>query len=218
MPNRDYHQERRDYEFARLDRDALDANPFLQFSKWMDDAIEQKTIDPTAMSVATVDQDGQPHSRIVLLKAFDENGFVFYTHYDSDKGHELESNAKTALLFFWPEMDRQIRIEGCVEKLSIAASESYFHSRPRDSQLAAFISKQSQVVANREELEQRLEAAKAQYAEQTVPHPPHWGGYRVIPQRFEFWQGRPNRMHDRFRYDKTAAETEQAWSIDRLSP
>ncbi|WP_373020471.1 pyridoxamine 5'-phosphate oxidase [Thiomicrorhabdus sp.] len=218
MPNRDYHQERRDYQFAQLNRDSLKSNPFEQFSHWMEAAIEQKICDPTAMSVSTVDDQGQPHSRVVLLKAFDQNGFVFYTHYDSAKGHQISSNDKVALLFFWPEMDRQIRIEGQIKKISAQQSADYFHSRPRDSQLAAFISKQSQVVANRQALEDSMQTAKEQFDQQEVPHPEHWGGYLIQPQAFEFWQGRPNRLHDRFRYSKDHNGNEQTWSIDRLSP
>ncbi|MDG6774801.1 pyridoxamine 5'-phosphate oxidase [Thiomicrorhabdus sp. ZW0627] len=218
MPNRDYHQERRDYQFAQLNRDSLKSDPFEQFSHWMEAAIEQKICDPTAMSVSSVDAEGQPHSRIVLLKAFDRNGFVFYTHYDSAKGHQFDDNDKVALLFFWPDMDRQIRIEGRIEKISAEQSEAYFQSRPRDSQLAAFISKQSQVVPDRTTLENNMMKASEQYDQQTIPHPEHWGGYRILAHNFEFWQGRPNRLHDRFRYQKVQNETEQAWSIDRLAP
>jgi pyridoxamine-phosphate oxidase len=215
MPNRDYRQERRNYEFAELKRSQLKDNPFEQFSLWMDAAITHIHNDPTAMSLSTVDANGQPHSRVVLLKEFDTRGLVFYTHYDSDKGSEMASNKRVAALFFWPEMERQIRVEGLVEKITAEESETYFHSRPRDSQLAAFISKQSSPVSSRDELELRLQAAQAAYSEQEVPHPPHWGGYRIVPQRFEFWQGRPSRLHDRFRYEK---QDEHNWLISRLAP
>ncbi|WP_178863622.1 pyridoxamine 5'-phosphate oxidase [Thiomicrorhabdus cannonii] len=215
MPNRDYRQERRSYEFAELKRSQLKDSPFEQFSLWMDAAITHIHNDPTAMSLSTVDANGQPHSRVVLLKEFDTRGLVFYTHYDSDKGSEMAANHRVAALFFWPEMERQIRVEGLVEKITAEESETYFHSRPRDSQLAAFISKQSSPVSSRDELELRLQAAQAAYSEQEVPHPPHWGGYRIVPQRFEFWQGRPSRLHDRFRYEK---QDEHNWLISRLAP
>ncbi len=223
MPNRDYHEERRDYQFAQLNRSALKSDPFLQFSYWMDQAIEQKIMDPTAMSVTTVDGSGQPHSRIVLLKAFEADGFVFYTHYDSAKGDEIKANNKVSLLFFWPEMDRQVRIEGTIAKISTEQSEQYFQSRPRDSQLAAYISQQSQVIADRKTLEGNLANATEDFAGSDIPHPPHWGGYKVVPHSFEFWQGRPSRLHDRFKFTQQQDEhTPQggikAWSIDRLSP
>ena len=217
MPNRDYHSERREYEFATLNHDQLHLDPFVQFSKWMDAAYQQGVKDPTAMSLSTSGEDGQPHSRIVLLKEFSSDGLVFYTHYNSDKGHELAINNKAALLFFWPDLDRQIRIEGTIEKISEQASDSYFHSRPRDSQLAAYSSQQSQAVPGRKTLEQNLELASSELKDQTVPRPQHWGGYRLIAHLFEFWQGRPNRLHDRFRYFKQD-KNDQAWEISRLSP
>lgn len=168
------------------------------------------------MSVSTVDSHGQPHSRIVLLKAVDTEGFVFYSHYDSAKGMEIDSNSQVALLFFWPEMDRQIRIEGCVKKVSYEQSEQYFHSRPRDSQLSAYISQQSQSVESRDALEHSLASATEGFADREIPHPEHWGGYKIIPHSFEFWQGRPNRLHDRFKF--TLNPTEKTWEIDRLAP
>ena len=223
MPNRDYHQERRDYQFSELNRSALNRNPFAQFSAWMDEAVTQKIMDPTAMSVSTVDAKGQPHSRVVLLKAFETDGFVFYTHYDSAKGEEIEANNKVSLLFFWPEMDRQVRIEGTITKISTEQSERYFQSRPRDSQLSAYISQQSQPVDNRGVLEGNLANASDNFAGDDIPHPPHWGGYKVTPHSFEFWQGRPSRLHDRFKFTKTnnvhtPQEGIKAWSIDRLAP
>ncbi|HHS99380.1 MAG TPA: pyridoxamine 5'-phosphate oxidase [Thiomicrospira sp.] len=218
MSNRDYHQERREYQYTELTRDELSSDPFLQFSKWMDQAIENKIIDPTAMSVSTVDLSGQPHSRIVLLKESDSNGFVFYTHYDSDKGQQIADNANAALLFYWPQLDRQIRIEGQLEKTSKQQSENYFHSRPRESQLAAASSVQSRVVPGRKTLNQNF-ALKEQIFEHTdVECPEHWGGYILKPNRFEFWQGRPNRLHDRFVFTKGTSKNNQAWSIDRLAP
>ena len=216
MPNRDYHQERRDYQFAELNRSALNSDPFAQFSTWMDQAVVKKIMDPTAMSVSTVSANGQPHSRVVLLKSVEADGFVFYTHYDSAKGEQIEANNRVALLFFWPEMDRQIRIEGIIDKISFEQSERYFQSRPRDSQLSAYISQQSQPVENRGTLEGNLANATEDFAGSEIPHPPHWGGYKVTPTFFEFWQGRPSRLHDRFAFSQS--ESQQAWSITRLAP
>lgn len=218
MPNRDYHQERREYDFTELSRDQLSSDPFIQFSSWMDEAVANKIMDPTAMSVSTVDSNGQPHSRIVLLKESDEHGFVFYTHYDSDKGQQIEQNSKASLLFFWPQMDRQVRIEGSLEQIAVEQSESYFHSRPRDSQLAAASSTQSSVVPGRKTLEQNYALKSDLYEHIEVKRPDHWGGYRLIPNRFEFWQGRPNRLHDRFIFTQCASSIKQNWSIDRLAP
>lgn len=221
MPNRDYQAERREYEFARLSRSDLHPDPYIQFSQWMDQAHTAQVNDPTAMTLATVDSEGRPHSRIVLLKGFDSEGAVFYTHYDSAKGQEISSNPHAALLFFWPELDRQIRLEGRLTKLATARSDAYFQSRPRDSQLAAYISHQSQKIADRDTLENRLSQAKKDLENQPVPRPEHWGGYAMTPIQFEFWQGRPNRLHDRFQYTlgrESNNEEHQAWQISRLSP
>jgi len=218
MPNRDYHQERRDYDYTQLSRDDLSLDPFLQFSGWMDQALASKIQDPTAMSLATVDASGQPHCRIVLLKESDEKGFVFYTHYDSDKGQQIEDNPKASLMFFWPEVDRQVRIEGTLEKISKQQSEDYFHSRPRDSQLAAASSNQSSIVPGRKTLELNYAIQENQFEHISVECPSHWGGYILIPHRFEFWQGRPNRLHDRFIYTACDNLNNQAWSINRLAP
>jgi pyridoxamine-phosphate oxidase len=215
MPNRDYHQERREYQYSGLSREQLQASPFSQFTQWMDEAMQAKLMDPTAMSVATVDANGQPHSRIVLLKDFNHNGFVFYTHYESDKGQQIIENPKASLLFFWPELDRQIRIEGVLSKTSIAESETYFHSRPKESQLAAYSSSQSHEVSSRAALETAFADNAERFANRKVPHPAHWGGYRLTAHKFEFWQGRPNRLHDRFSY---SLETEDTWHTSRLSP
>lgn len=218
MPNRDYQQERREYVYTELLRNDLLSDPFKQFTQWMDQALANQIIDPTAMSVSTVGSDGQPHSRVVLLKETDAQGFVFYSHYDSNKGQQIAQNTKAALLFFWPQMDRQIRIEGNLEKVSEQQSDDYFHSRPRDSQLAAASSQQSSVVTGRKMLEQNYAIEVERYDHIEVKKPDHWGGYRLIPNRFEFWQGRPNRMHDRFIYEKQANKTNQAWLINRLAP
>jgi len=216
MPNRDYQEERRDYDSPGLSKTQLQTSPFMQFTQWMEAALASTNQDATAMSVTTVDSTGQPHNRIVLLKESTANGFIFYTHYDSDKGHEILENDKASLLFFWPELDRQVRIEGHLVKVSQETSQAYFASRPRDSQIAALSSIQSKEVASRKALEETFARNAEKYSDQEVPHPAHWGGYCLIPNKFEFWQGRPNRLHDRFTY--TPTENEQIWSIKRLSP
>lgn len=219
MPNRDYQEERREYEFAKLSREDIHLDPFLQFSEWMDAAYSAKVKDPTAMSISTVGEDGQPHSRIVLLKEFDQTGLVFYTHYESAKGQEIAYNPKAAALFFWPEMDRQIRIEGSLVKTSRETSESYFKSRPIDSQLAATASQQSQKVPGRRTLELNYLIAQADYEKnnQAIECPKHWGGYCLLPNHFEFWQGRAGRLHDRFIFEKEKTTSEN-WQISRLAP
>lgn len=215
MPNRDYHAHRQSYEMGALSDEFLQQNPLILFQQWMDDAFEKKVDEPTAMTLSTVDKLNRPHSRIVLLKAFNEQGFVFYTHYASDKGVQIEFNPSGALTFFWPQLERQVRVEGVVDKMSSEASDSYFQSRPKDSQLGAYISQQSQTVASREELEQRMEQAKNQFKDKPVPRPKHWGGYYLKPDYIEFWQGRPNRLHDRLSFSK---QPNQAWLSKRLSP
>jgi pyridoxamine-phosphate oxidase len=224
MPNRDYQAERREYQFAGLRRQDLSDDPYAQFQKWMDEAFQTDILDPTAMTLATANKKGQPHARVVLLKSFDRDGFVFYTHYDSEKGEDLAENPLASLLFFWPQMDRQIRIEGWTEKVSAEQSDAYFHSRPRDSQLSAYISHQGKPVAGRDELERRMAEAEKRFAGQSIPRPEHWGGYRVHATLFEFWQGRPNRLHDRFLYKpcekikKNVQNSQSCWQIERLSP
>lgn len=217
MPNRDYHAHRKNYQLGELNDSFKDVNPFQLFQQWMDDAFENKVPEPTAMTLATVDASQQPHARIVLLKAFDRDGFIFYTHYESAKGRELITSKRAAVTFFWPELERQIRIEGIVEKINPNDSDRYFQSRPIDSQLSAFISKQSQIVDTRETLEQRMADAKKELAGKTIPRPDTWGGYRLIAKRFEFWQGRPNRLHDRLQFSVHTTDP-QAWSCVRLSP
>lgn len=193
-----------------------DANPFRQFQRWLDHALASVPApDPTAMTLATVNADGKPAARVVLLKSFDENGLVFFTNYESRKGQELAARPFAALIFWWGALERQIRIEGRVEKVAPEMSDHYFHSRPRGSQLGALASDQSQVIINREVLEQRLEILTRQYAESEVPRPPQWGGYRVIPDLFEFWQGRADRLHDRLRYRR---QGDSSWQIERLAP
>lgn len=206
---------RKEYMQRGLDEGDVDANPFRQFAVWFDEARAASPIEPNAMALATVGADGRPSLRMVLLKGADERGFVFYTNYESRKGRELADTPWAALTFLWPEMERQIRIEGRVEPVSAEESDAYFHSRPVGSQLSASASRQSEVIAGREELEQRVAALSAQYQDQEIPRPENWGGFRVIPDAIEFWQGRASRLHDRLRYRLLASGD---WQIERLSP
>ena len=206
---------RRDYALASLARDSIDTDPFRQFEHWFQEALKAEVLEPNAMTLATVDAQGHPSARIVLLKRVDSNGVVFFTNYQSSKGQQLAANPQAALVFFWKELERQVRIEGRVEKISRAESERYFQSRPRGSQIGAAASNQSQVVANRTVLETRFQDLEARYAEQDIPTPAHWGGYRLTPDLLEFWQGRRNRLHDRLRYRLLDSGD---WSIERLEP
>lgn len=215
MPNRDYQQERREYLFSELNRDQLALDPMSQFKHWMDEATAAQILDPTAMTLATVDAEGQPHSRVVLLKEITEQGLVFYSHYESAKGQQINANPKAALLFFWPQMDRQIRVEGSLIKVSREKSEQYFQSRPRESQLAAASSEQSQVIPGRKTLEQNYAITEDHFAHMQVNCPQNWGGYELQPHKFEFWQGRANRLHDRFVYQRSV---NGHWDIERLAP
>ena len=205
------------YEHAPqgLRRTDLDPNPVGQFANWFTAAVEAGIRDVNAMSLATAGQDGRPSVRIVLLKGFAEDGFVFFTNYESDKGRQLEENPHAALAFYWIEQDRQIRIMGPVERTSREESERYFHSRPIGSQLGAWASRQSEVIDGRRILDARLAELTERFANKMVPLPPHWGGFRLKPDRFEFWQGRPNRLHDRFRYRR---DENGRWMIERLAP
>ncbi len=206
---------RKEYMQRGLDESDVDTDPFRQFAAWFDEARAASPIEPNAMALATVGADGRPSLRMVLLKGVDERGFVFYTNYESRKGRELADTPWAALTFFWPEMERQVRIEGRVEPVSAEESDAYFHSRPVGSQLSASASRQSEVIAGREELEQRVVALSAQYQDEEIPRPENWGGFRVIPDAIEFWQGRANRLHDRLRYRLLASGD---WQIERLSP
>ena len=193
----------------------LAESPFEQFEKWFEDARSVSLKEPNAMTVATSTKDGVPSARIVLLKGVDESGFIFYTNYESHKAQELESNPRAALVFYWAELERQVRVTGVVERVDRETSELYFHSRPFGSQIGALASRQSSVLQGRAELEKRAAALEAQFAGKQVPMPPAWGGYRVKPDSIEFWQGRPNRLHDRLRYVKN---TTGEWTVERLSP
>jgi pyridoxamine 5'-phosphate oxidase len=205
---------RREYTLAGLRRADLDPNPIAQFQKWFTQAMQAEIVEPNAMTLATVSADGQPSTRIVLLKGVDERGFSFFTNYESRKGRELAENPKAALTFFWGGLERQVSVCGSVKKLSREESEAYFAVRPLGSQRGAWVSKQSRVVENREYLEKRLAEVQNQYGTK-VPTPPYWGGYVLNPSALEFWQGRPNRLHDRFLYRKNE---NGAWTIERLSP
>jgi len=204
---------RLNYEQGQLLESNIDLNPFNQFKKWFDQAVEAKTIEPNAMTLATATKDGIPSARIVLLKEFDETGFVFFTNYDSRKGKELNDNPFAAILFWWREFERQVRIEGKIEKISRKESEEYFNQRPLKSRYGALVSNQSQIVENREALEKRFSELEKQFGEKP-PTPENWGGYRLIPVKFEFWQGRESRLHDRICYQRE----NNNWKIFRLQP
>lgn len=229
---------RREYNLAGLRRKDLDPDPFQQFRRWFAQAqgvrasgrLRQLLIgwykklilvagaepmDMNAMTLATADEQGRPSARIVLLKGLDERGFIFYTNYESRKGRELEKNPNAALVFYWPGQERQVCVAGYVSKVSLQETDAYFDSRPRGSRIGAWASKQSSVVADRVELERRWADCEKSFVDKEVPAPPFWGGFLLTPVRFEFWQGRPNRMHDRFQYSRLA---DNAWQIDRLSP
>lgn len=229
---------RREYNFAGLRRGDLDADPIAQFQKWFEEARGKKTsgrlrrflirvyksllqisgaepMDVNAMTLATADEAGRPSARIVLLKGVDERGFIFFTNYGSRKGRELEKNPNAALVFYWPDQERQICVAGAVNRLPTSESEAYFKSRPKGSRLAAWVSKQSEPVKDREVLERRWSELQKQYPGDEVPMPSCWGGFVLNPNRIEFWQGRPSRLHDRFSYNR---EPDGSWRLERLSP
>jgi len=190
------------------------ADPIEQFAHWFDEALRSEVDDPNAMTLATARPDGRPSLRIVLLKGFDERGFVFFTNYQSRKGREMEDNPHVAICFWWSKLARQVQIEGAVTRVSPEESDAYFASRPLDSRLGAWASDQSSVIASREVLDRRLQEMRTNYADGEIPRPPHWGGYRLVPHEIEFWQGRPNRLHDRLRY----CLVEGFWTMHRLAP
>ena len=205
---------RKEYTLNGLDAADVSPDPLAQFRRWFDAALGANVPEPNAMHLSTVSADGRPDGRIVLLKDVSDDGFVFYTNYTSRKGRELIDNPFAALTFFYAELERQIRVEGRVEQVSTSESDAYFNSRPRGSQIGAWVSQQSSVIENRDVLEEYQAKVEARFADQPVPRPPHWGGFRVVPDTVEFWQGRPSRLHDRIRYRKDGHD----WVIERLSP
>ncbi len=204
---------RREYTRRGLSEREMDPDPIRQFARWFQEALEAELIEPNAMTLATATPTGRPSARVVLLKGFDARGFVFYTNYESRKGQELAQNPQAALVFWWAPLERQVRIEGRVERVPDAEADAYFQTRPLEARLGAWASPQSRVIASREALEQRVREIRARFGAR-VPRPPHWGGYRVVPEVIEFWQGRPARLHDRLRYTRTP----DGWRLERLAP
>jgi pyridoxamine 5'-phosphate oxidase len=207
---------RREYAHARLDEADVSHDPIVEFARWFAEAQDAKVPDPNAMTLATATTDGTPSARVVLLKAFDERGFVFFTDYRSRKGAELEANPRAAMVFYWSELDRQVRITGDVAPTSREESETYFRTRPLGSRLGAWTSHQSRVIPGRAALEADLRKVQARFPDGDVPLPPYWGGYRVVPDEIEFWQGRESRLHDRIRYVREGGG--KGWRVERLSP
>lgn len=204
-----------DFNLAKLDVTDLSTDPIVQFGKWYQDAQSAGITEYPAMTLATCSADGRPAARIVYLRGFDERGFTFYTNYESRKGHELAANSLAALCFYWKEQERQVRLEGQVLRVAVAESDAYFAGRPLDNQLGAWASDQSEPLESAEQLRERVEEIRQRFAGQAIPRPPFWGGYRLVPDRIEFWQGRPSRLHDRFAYTRTDM---QPWTVQRLNP
>jgi len=214
MINKSLADLRQNYKFKSLGIDDVDLSPFKQFEIWFNEVLESEIPEPNAMVLATADKNCKPSARVLLLKGFDESGFVFYTNYESRKGRELSENNFASLLFFWVDLERQIRIEGTIEKVTTQESEKYFKSRPFKSRLGAWASNQSEVIPGRMTIVKKFLGYLAKFHSKDIPLPPYWGGYRLIPGSFEFWQGRENRLHDRIRYRKE----KENWIIERLSP
>ena len=214
IDNNEISKLRKEYSLKELRKKNVNKNPFDQFSNWFQDAVKSKIEEPNAMILATADKSGTPSLRVVLLKSVDIDGLIFYTNYNSQKGRELSENPNASILFFWLPLERQIRISGKVIKLDEKESFEYFKSRPYESQIGAWASKQSEAIEDRSELEMKFEKYKSLFKEGNVPLPPNWGGFKLVPQTFEFWQGRESRLHDRIRYSKS----ENGWDLDRISP
>ncbi len=206
---------RKDYKLKSLSENDVAADPVEQFGRWWNEAVQSELEEVNAMTLATATADGRPAARIVLLKDYNEEGFVFFTNYDSHKGEEMKDNPYAALVFFWAALERQVRIEGTVEKVPAEESDAYFVSRPRGSRIGAWASPQSKVISSREVVEKNVTAMERQFGEGDIPRPQHWGGYRVKPVLIEFWQGRPSRLHDRILY---TADDAGKWKIERLAP
>lgn len=205
---------RKDYTRASFDERDAAPDPFLQFAAWYDAAVADGVTEPEAMTLATATREGRPSARVVLLRGFDERGFAFFTNYESRKGRELAENPRAALVFYWHDQERQVRIEGRVETTSAEESDAYFHVRPPGARIGAWASEQSRVIAGREVLEAQVREFGRRYPGESIPRPPHWGGYRLVPEAVEFWQGRANRLHDRLRYRRAGG----GWVLERLSP
>jgi pyridoxamine 5'-phosphate oxidase len=205
---------RKEYKKYNLEEKDLESNPISQFQKWFAEAEANELNEPYAMTLATATKEGKPTARIVLMRNADENGFTFYTNYTSKKGHDILENPNASLLFFWQELERQVRIEGTLEKLSAEQSDNYFNSRPRESKLGAWTSEQSKVISSRKVLDERFAEASIKYPNDNVPRPPYWGGYILKPTAIEFWQGRPSRLHDRILYTLENG----IWKTERLAP
>jgi pyridoxamine 5'-phosphate oxidase len=206
---------RKDYKLKSLSETDIESNPILQFSKWWDEAMKSEIDEVNAFTLATASPEGKPSARIVLLKGFDARGFVFFTNYESNKGILIANNPNASMVFFWKELQRQVRIDGIVEKTSAAESDAYFTTRPAGSRIGAWASPQSKVVNAREELENKFSDYELKFSEKNIPRPPFWGGYRIQPQLIEFWQGRQNRLHDRIQY---RLQKDNSWKIERLAP
>ncbi len=206
---------RKDYMLRSLSENDIEKHPLKQFDKWWQEAIDSRIDEVNAMTLATANIQGVPSARIVLLKGYDESGFVFFTNYNSHKASDIKDNPNACLVFFWKELERQIRITGGIEKISDRESDEYFQSRPITSRIGAWASDQSSVIDSRESLEEKFKTLEAEYSNKEIPRPPHWGGYRVIPRQIEFWQGRPGRLHDRIEYNLVEWNR---WSFKRLSP